>query len=193
MRKGTNIVLWGHTASGKTSVGVCLSKMLGLGFLDIDQRIEREQKKTVAEIFQAQGEDFFRGRETRLIEGLGFCRNHVISVGGGALEWKSNLQALLDLGFCVWLNPPEKVLTRRLLSFSQEIRKRPILLRELDLSGREKPSEKDLEGLLARMLDVRRNNYSKAHFQVRGSFETTETISQLVSSEWRRWLKNKRA
>ena len=94
MKKGKNIVLWGHTASGKTSLGLCLARKIGLGFIDTDKCIEKKEKKDISEIFEGHGEDYFRKVEAELVQSLKTCCNHVIAVGGGTLQYGKNQEIL---------------------------------------------------------------------------------------------------
>ena len=84
-----NLILTGVSASGKSTVGRQLAKLLGMGFLDLDELIEKSQGKTINEIFSADGEAAFREMEARMLESLQSIRSHVVAVGGGALDRKS--------------------------------------------------------------------------------------------------------
>ena len=75
MSKKKNIVLWGHMASGKTSLGLSLSKKMGLGFVDTDIWIEKKAKRFLN--FPERGEESFRKLKPRLTSLLlsesGYC------------------------------------------------------------------------------------------------------------------------
>ncbi len=58
-----NILLTGIMGSGKTSVGKILARIMGLGFIDLDQLIEKEARSTISQIFSKQGEEKFRALE----------------------------------------------------------------------------------------------------------------------------------
>ena len=55
--KKTNLILIGMPASGKSTVGVILAKVLGYGFIDTDILIQRAQKKRLAQIIKEGGEE----------------------------------------------------------------------------------------------------------------------------------------
>ena len=55
----------GATASGKSTVGYQLSRLLGLGYIDLDEWIERKEGKTITEIFEQSGEEYFRELEKK--------------------------------------------------------------------------------------------------------------------------------
>ncbi len=119
------VVLLGFMASGKTTVGGLLARRLGWRHLDLDEEIEREEGRSVAEIFRAEGEAYFRRREAETTERVLEAPHTVISPGGG---WATNpsLTGRLPAGtLSVWLRvSPEEVL-RRL--GEAEVRRRPLL------------------------------------------------------------------
>ena len=55
-----NLVLTGMMGVGKTTIGKKLSRKLKMRFIDIDQIIEKNEKKTIKEIFEIKGENYFR-------------------------------------------------------------------------------------------------------------------------------------
>ena len=88
-----NIIIVGATASGKSTVGYQLSRLLGLGFIDLDKWIE-QKGKTITEIFEQSGEQYFRDLEKNDKE-LSSIRNHVIVPGAGAIEDEDNWRMLI--------------------------------------------------------------------------------------------------
>ena len=87
------IVIVGAPGAGKSTVGALLASRLGVPFRDVDQVIEEEAGKPVAEIFADDGEPAFRALEVettlRLLEQSG-----VLSLGGGAVISAEIRQAL---------------------------------------------------------------------------------------------------
>lgn len=65
-----NIILTGFMGVGKTTVGRELAKRLGMKFLDMDAVIEKEERKTVQQIFEEHGEEYFRRKEDRVLRTL---------------------------------------------------------------------------------------------------------------------------
>ena len=59
----SRIYLVGFMGSGKTTVGRRLAKKLGWKFIDLDEEIERYERRTVADIFRQDGEAYFRQLE----------------------------------------------------------------------------------------------------------------------------------
>ena len=79
-----NRILIGFMGAGKTTLGSLLAKRLRMRFIDTDQYIEAQQERTISNIFEQEGEAFFRKLETKLLQALAEdARPAVISVGGG--------------------------------------------------------------------------------------------------------------
>ncbi len=113
-----NVILIGFMGSGKTTVGLKLSYRLRRTVLDTDREIEKEEKRTISEIFAADGEPYFRDRETACLKKLtGSANNQIISVGGGLPLREENRRLLHELGQVFYLRA--KVLRAR---FCQIIR-----------------------------------------------------------------------
>ncbi len=87
--------LIGMPASGKSTLGLELSKRLGYEFIDMDHYIEKEAFMFVDEIFEAYGEKFFRDLETNTLKELMKLDNVVIATGGGIVLNKAN-KRLMD-------------------------------------------------------------------------------------------------
>jgi len=118
-----HIILVGFMGCGKTHVGSILAKELGLPFVDMDEQIVEQARRSVTEIFAEHGEAHFRDIETEVLKDL--LAGHeqtVISSGGGVPMQEANLP-LLKEGIVVYLKAPVEVLVSRL----KNDKKRPIL------------------------------------------------------------------
>jgi len=78
------IVLIGPPGAGKTSVGRALAKVSSLPFVDTDVLIEKDQGKSISEIFVDDGEGYFRAVEERICLEILHESSGIISLGGGA-------------------------------------------------------------------------------------------------------------
>ncbi|MDB5351598.1 MAG: aroK [Planctomycetota bacterium] len=117
----SGLVLIGYRASGKTTVGRHLAEKLGRSFIDLDAEIERRAGRTIADIFEDEGEPAFRSLEERVLREV--CREHpgvVVATGGGAILRESNRCELAKFGIIVWLSAPAEVLVRRLRLDAQQ-------------------------------------------------------------------------
>lgn len=83
-RLPARIALIGFMGSGKSTVGALLARELGYSFVDVDERIEREQGRSIRQIFAVEGEELFRRLESEALEILASERRIVAAAGGGA-------------------------------------------------------------------------------------------------------------
>jgi shikimate kinase len=97
------VVLVGMMGAGKTAIGTAVARMLGVPFLDSDAEIERAANMSIPEIFERDGETFFRDKETQVIRRLLRTRRCVLSTGGGAFMSDRNRRMIHDAGIAVWL------------------------------------------------------------------------------------------
>lgn len=91
------VILIGPMGSGKTTIGSLIAQKLNLEFRDTDQIIEREEGKTVSQIFLDEGEDAFRAIEKRVLRQELLTDGTVLSLGGGApisIDAQSALRAI---------------------------------------------------------------------------------------------------
>ncbi|MDG2341434.1 MAG: shikimate kinase [Paracoccaceae bacterium] len=107
------VVLVGMMGSGKTAVGRALAEKLSVDFLDSDQEIVEAATMSIAEIFERDGEEFFRDRETEVIQRLLASRVGVLSTGGGAFLAERNRAMISQDGVSVWLDADLKLLWQR--------------------------------------------------------------------------------
>lgn len=107
------IVLVGMMGAGKSAVGRTLAQSLGVAFLDVDHEIERAAAMSIAEVFERDGEPFFRARETEVLHRLMDSGPAVISTGGGAFLAEHNRKLMHDEGVSVWLRADLELLWER--------------------------------------------------------------------------------
>jgi shikimate kinase len=108
-----SIVLVGMMGAGKSSVGRRLAGRLGLTFVDADGEIEAAAGMSIAEIFSAHGEAYFRSGESRVIARLLEGGPQVMATGGGAFMNPDTRAAIRAKGVSVWLKADYDVLLRR--------------------------------------------------------------------------------
>ncbi len=97
-----NIVLTGFMGTGKSAVGREIAARVGMRFIDTDDCIEREHGK-ITDIFKEKGEKYFRDIESETIKRAAKEQGAVISLGGGAVLQKENIDILRQNGFVVRL------------------------------------------------------------------------------------------
>ena len=81
-----NIYLVGLMGAGKSTVGKQLARRLKLDFYDSDRVIVERTGVPIATIFEIEGEEGFRDRETQVLEELSQYTGCVIATGGGSLN-----------------------------------------------------------------------------------------------------------
>lgn len=113
VRLKKTVVMVGMMGAGKTAVGTALAKVLGVPFLDSDEEIVRAADRSIAEIFERDGEAFFRARETEVLTRLLRGEPCVLSTGGGAFLSEANRHLVHDTGVSVWLRADLDILWQR--------------------------------------------------------------------------------
>ena len=108
--------------SGKTTVGRQLSRRLRMDFVDSDHMIEERCGVSIATIFDIEGEDGFRIRETKMLRELCERTGTVLATGGGAIVSEEN-RILLRKGYVVYL----KTSIETQLARTQKNQNRPLL------------------------------------------------------------------
>jgi shikimate kinase len=155
-----SIVLVGMMGAGKSSVGRRLAARLGLTFVDADTEIEAAAGMSIADIFAAHGEAYFRSGEARVIARLLEGGPQVMATGGGAIMNEGTRAAVRDKGVSIWLDAEYEVLLRRVKRRAD----RP-MLKTAD------PAE-----TLRRLLAERRPVYAQADLTLRSRDAPHDTI-----------------
>ena len=123
MENSRNIVLVGLMGAGKTTVGRQLAQRLGKTFHDTDHEIERRTGVRVATIFEIEGEEGFRARESQAIEALIALEHVVLATGGGAVLRADNRARLRSGGYVIYLRAQPRDLWAR----TRHDKSRPLL------------------------------------------------------------------
>jgi len=118
-----SIWLVGLSAAGKSTVGPLLADRLGYEFVDLDTRIEAERGRTVAEIFDEEGEESFRAAEATVSDAL-LARTHIVVATGGGWMARDDIARSASGCVRVWLRvTPEASIAR----LGKETATRPLL------------------------------------------------------------------
>lgn len=107
------VVLVGMMGAGKTAVGKSLAAALDVPFLDSDEEIVKAANMSIAEIFERDGEAFFRQRETEVITRLLKEERGILSTGGGAYLSELNRNVIAKEGYALWLKADLNLLWAR--------------------------------------------------------------------------------
>ena len=122
MKSKENLVFLGMMGSGKSSIGLIVSKKLKIDFIDTDQEIEKKTGTTILNIFEEKGEKYFRDLEELITLKSLKKKKTAISLGGGAFLNDKIKKEVLENHISFWLNWEDKTLVERIKSN----RKRPL-------------------------------------------------------------------
>jgi shikimate kinase len=141
------IYLVGFMGAGKSTLARALGVRLGWRVEDVDERIEAQEHRSIAEIFRTSGEPYFRALERRVLLGLIPLRDAVVATGGGTFADPENRAAMLADGLVVWLDLPFPAVLERVPSDGR----RPLAVDQAEFR---------------RLYDVRRATYQLAHLRL---------------------------
>ena len=151
---------------GKTSLGKLLAKNLIFDFLDTDKQIEEQEKCSIQDVFNSNGETYFREVEYQLLKKISKTKNAtVFSTGGGMPIFNDNISVMKENGIVVFLNVPVGMLYSRL---KNDI-KRPLLA-----------SKENLFSYIETTLNERMPIYSQANFVIDARLNKSEIVDEIV-------------
>ena len=166
-----NIFIVGPMGSGKSTVGKIISSELFLTFYDTDAEIESRTGASIDWIFDLEGEDGFRKRESKILEELAELNSIVLSTGGGIILSHKNRDILSSRGTVFYLATPINVQLER----TSKDKDRPLL------------KEGDPGEILQKLHDQRVSLYEEVADYV---VNTENLSSQEVASEIIKLVKN---
>ena len=169
-----SIVLVGLMGAGKTTVGRRLARRLDLPFVDADAEIERAAGRTIREIFEEDGEAFFRAGEERVIARLLENGPQVLATGGGAWMSEATRERVRRSGVSVWLRADLDILMER-------VSRRP---------GRPLLQAPDPRGVMATLMEERHPVYAQADVTVESREVPHQVIVNDIIRAVGRWLEN---
>jgi shikimate kinase len=166
------VILIGFMGAGKSCVGRALAAALGWAFEDLDDRIEENAGRTIAEVFRESGEAEFRRLEHAALKSLagesGLHGECVIALGGGAFIQEANSKLIEAWGVpTIFLDAEVEELWNRCQG------------QALD-AGSERPLLKDREQFRA-LYELRRPHYLKASLrQETGGKPVAQVAAELI-------------
>ena len=167
MKIKKKIVLIGMMGSGKSTIGALLSKKMNIKFIDIDNKIEIIEKKTISQIFKFKGEKYFRAKEVETI--LLFLNSKekelILSLGGGSFLDEKVRKNVKNNSLSFWLNWKPSTIIKRIRKSS----KRPLI---------QGLNDQEIEKM---MLD-RNKYYAKSNFKIDcDDHKKNEIVDKIVS------------
>lgn len=160
--QGINIYLIGMMGAGKSTVGKVLARELGYRFFDTDEVVSQVARRSIAEIFESDGESGFRTLESQVLGELCSYRRLVVATGGGIVIRQMNWSYLRH-GIVIWLDvPPDRLFARIEGDDSRPLLQHPDPLRRL-----------------GEILEQRRSRYAQADLSV--TIENDDTPEEIVA------------
>lgn len=161
MIEENTIFLIGMMGSGKSTIGARLADLLGLPFIDTDAAIEKKEGRTIQQIFEQEGEVYFREKEQQLLQQLP-QQAGVVACGGGLPCFYDNMELLKSKGIVVYLEASAEQLFERIKGDDL----RPKLL--------------DVNAF--KLLKAQREaTYQKAHFTVAAAQSEKQILAELLA------------
>ncbi len=157
------LVFVGMPASGKSTIGMNVAKMIKVPFFDSDREIERIATLSTSQIFELYGEDEFRRLEKSVIKRILQGTPAVLSLGGGAFENEATRKLILNNAYSIWLDIPLDVIYNRIIKSTQ----RPMF---------EKAENK--KELLRALAKKRTENFKKATYRFSYSGDSSKSMSK---------------
>ena len=162
------VAMVGMMGSGKTAVGGEVARRLDVPFIDSDHEIEEAANATIAEIFERDGEPFFREKETQVLGRPLKGPPCILSTGGGAFLAERNRALIAEYGKAIWLDADIDLLWNRV----KHKKTRPLLLTD--------DPRRTLEEIYAARVPL----YSKAQIQVqaRPEYSISDMADEVVQA-----------
>lgn len=105
-RERRNLVLIGMPGCGKSTIGKAVASRLGKDFIDTDEEIVKREGRSIPEIFETDGEDYFRKIESEVLRDVCNGGDRVIATGGGIVKREENGLPMRLNGVVCWIRRP---------------------------------------------------------------------------------------
>ena len=134
-----SVVLVGMMGSGKSAIGHALARRLGVPHIDSDDEIVKAANMSIAEIFDRDGELFFRKREEEVLRRILNDIPRIVSTGGGSFVSNFNRELISSKGISIWLKADVSLLWSRLkVNDTRPLLKKPNPLEVLSRLNRDR-------------------------------------------------------
>ncbi len=180
-RTGSNIILIGFSATGKSKVGRKVAQLLDWDFLDTDDEIVRLAGKSIPRISAEDGEPHFRELERQVLEQAGSRERTVIATGGGAVLSSHNQEVMARSGMVVCLEAKAETIRDR-------------LRQDNETSGPLRPllATPDPLQRIKELKQARQPCYAIADWTVHTDYLNIPEVCQEVARGWYRWRQARR-
>lgn len=162
----------GMPSSGKSTLGRQLAKELNYDFIDLDRKIEVSEGKKINEIFNLDGEAYFRKIETEHLKKIDVDTKLVIATGGGTPCFNDNMDYIKSSGISIFLDVKPNKLEERMRNSKKN--NRPLFNLESD----------SLEDTLLKTYESRIDFYKKADIIIEGDTDAN-TIMWILDAHFK--------
>ncbi len=162
--------LIGFMGSGKSHWGKLWAAANKWSFVDLDEVIEKEEGKTVADIFETRGEAYFRKIEEAALKTCAALNDTIVACGGGTPCFSDNMQWMNAHGTTIYITCTIAEIMERVLA---EKEKRPLL---------KKINPGELSFFVEQKLKEREPYYTQAMLTVQSGLITESSFAGIISS-----------
>lgn len=163
--------LIGFMGSGKTYWGKIWASIYSFNFVDLDEVIEKNEGKSIADIFEIKGEKYFREIEAAALRSFEDLENTIIACGGGTPCFYENIEWMNDKGTTIYLFSTAQEILQRVLS---EQDKRPLI---------KKMNKGELLFFIEQKLKERENFYNSAGITVASNEATEQSFGNILAQQ----------
>jgi len=149
---------------GKSAIGKIVAKKLNLKFVDTDLNIEKKYSMKIWEIFENNGENFFRIEEEKVVLECLKKKKIVLALGGGAFINKNIRSLILKNSLSFWLDLNLKTITKRV----KWNKKRPLL------------KQQNVKEIIKKLYSERKNIYKLAKYKINCNKMTKDEIAEKI-------------
>jgi len=174
------IFLTGFMTSGKSTIGPILGNVLGWDFIDLDSVIEKQENKSVDEIFEENGEIYFREKEKLLLNQILKRKKTVVSLGGGTVSYSNNISAIKKNGKLIYLKAKPETIYLRIKNKTN----RP-LFKDLVLNN---ASKDEFIKKIKEYLDMREVFYNQADLVINTDNIDIGRTVDIIANKTSKWI-----
>ena len=162
------IFLIGMMGSGKTFWTKKIAKWIKSAGYDLDDLIEMTEEKTISEIFEEDGEDYFRKSEAKILRWFKEKKKFVLATGGGTPCFQENMNWMKKEGTVIWLDESLEILVQRLAA---EKAHRPLIAHL---------SNEEIAQFIQQKLVERHAYYQQANYRLTSDQITEAGLKKLI-------------
>ncbi|SDN49078.1 shikimate kinase [Desulfonauticus submarinus] len=171
-----NIYLLGPRACGKSTIGKIVAKKIGKNFVDLDVFISKQEGKSILDIIQNKGWNYFREIESKALFSFENKDNLVLATGGGIILKEKNRVFLKSQKYTFYLKIDIDTAIKRLLV-------------SLDKENRPPLTNLSLEEEVKKVMQERENYYLECARYIIDARQLPEQIGEeikrKIKNEWR--------